>query len=348
MAKQGFTTNSAPNILSQVSSKEGWYLCIGAGTSRPLFPDWHTLFIRLMEQDSSIKTDSESLAKKLLQSYSADSLIAAAFNKLNLTSEDLSEALYKDIMSVFEIEEWREFAQILGDSTPSAWTEEHWQKFISKIESNWSEMTCVQIAKVIAKTLGTIKQPKGILSFNAEPMLYALLNCYGHRLQSNNRRPFDIVLRSTSSRASDRIPYIFVHGLLPIPRVEKRRNRFVSGDKLVFSETEYLNLSNSNYSWQSTQFVSAASNNRIVFIGVSMSDPNMRKWLSWIHSMRLKEIAHHGVKKTDSTQHYWINKKPTDADESRWIESSVAHLGIRMIWIDEWCDVEKVLTKMVS
>ena len=46
MAKQGFTLKNIPSILNSKEAK--WGLCIGAGTSLPVIPDWYSLIEKIM------------------------------------------------------------------------------------------------------------------------------------------------------------------------------------------------------------------------------------------------------------------------------------------------------------
>ena len=87
---------------------------------------------------------------------------------------------------------------------------------------------------------------------------------------------------------------------------------------------------------------------RVIFVGVSLTDPNMRKWLSWIHQNRLAEYNELGVTVKDSTQHYWIKTLPKTKEEEIWFESVVAHLGVRIIWINNWDEAGTALLKMLG
>lgn len=50
MPKQGFLLADVPKLFSTVNDKPGWALCIGAGTSVPLFPDWYSLAAEMAKQ----------------------------------------------------------------------------------------------------------------------------------------------------------------------------------------------------------------------------------------------------------------------------------------------------------
>ena len=109
-----------------------------------------------------------------------------------------------------------------------------------------------------------------------------------------------------------------------------------------------MQLANSPISWQAINFIENCMQRKVVFVGVSLSDANMRRWLGWIHSNKMEEFSVNGLKCKDATEHFWINKKPKTDVEKTWMEESVAHLGVRLVWIDEWNQVGDVLGKMLG
>ncbi len=74
----------------------------------------------------------------------------------------------------------------------------------------------------------------------------------------------------------------------------------------------------------------------------------MRRWLSWIHNTREVEFEHLYKKKLTSTTHFWIQKKCDCTDDMKWIEAAVYHLGVRIVWIDDWDDVNTCLRNMIG
>lgn len=97
---------------------------------------------------------------------------------------------------------------------------------------------------------------------------------------------------------------------------------------LVFSESSYLDLANASYSWQAATVIDVCSSSSTVFVGLSMTDPNIRTWLAWLHAARVDELASRGVASAGpSTSHYWLRPHAPSAAEDRWIESSVSHLA---------------------
>ena len=95
---------------------------------------------------------------------------------------------------------------------------------------------------------------------------------------------------------------------------------------------------------QSTIFLHACVNSIVIFIGVSLSDSNMRKWLNCVQMERNKDIGNI----VNSTKHFWITKIPQNKETMDWMEASVLHLGVRVIWIEEWNQTFDVLKKIIG
>ena len=186
-------------------------------------------------------------------------------------------------------------------------------------------------------------------------MLFALINSFVYEIfiakrldrSKHPKSVLDFINRSISYHNKRRIRYIFNHGVLAVPGGEK--DSYASAtDKLVFREGEYLNLANNAFSWQSSEFMSIASVRPIVFVGVSLSDANMRRWLTWIQTNRANEIQMTNGTPRTSTRHFWITKKPLSLELTTWIEACVCRLGVRIVWIDKWEDIGLTLAKMLG
>lgn len=357
MAKRGLFIGNINPILRDISRKRGWALCIGAGTSYPMFPNWSALVNRLIGKGVGNELAQE-LTNSLLEKYSPDALIQAAHDRLNLSDEEfvniLSGELYANLQTKLSESEWDLFTRIISANL-GEYRRSEWLKYLLLIRKYYPEISALMVAEVISEYLDTEFSPSSILSFNAEPLLPSLINAYVRinrvtkaEASKSYGKQFDLVTHSISNRNALRIPYYFIHGLLPVPSELRKRRIIDSPDKLVFSETEYLQLANNTFSWQSSVFLDVAASNSLVFIGVSLSDPNMRRWLSWIHLNRRRELEILFSARGPSTAHYWITKHPGSANEREWIEASVEHLGIRLIWIYEWSEVGRALRSMLE
>jgi hypothetical protein len=359
MAKSGIYWKNTSGLLLASAGTTGWALCIGAGTSVPLFPSWPALVEKLLTP--YLGTEAPAKCQQLLRMYSPDALIQAA---ANLATDQqafqsfLSTCLYADLSAKVDGETWQNIAWLLGRPGKKAVTKTVWKQFLFTFRKALPRTTAVDLAEVLVDVLGTAIEPAAILSFNAESLLFTLLNAVsweratsggkGSPTKGDDRECLDLVTRSISGRRPDRVPYILCHGMLPIPTAKAIKS-MAALDKLVFSESEYLELANQSFSWQSSAFLDICASRTVVFVGVSLSDPNMRRWLTWTHANRLREIQILEKRAVGvSTLHYWINKRPREVELARIIESTVQHLGVRLIWIDEWNEVGDALRLMLS
>ncbi len=352
MAKRGIRLTNLSAVLGNAASTTGWSLCVGAGTSKGTFPDWGALVRALVARDGSA---SKALADELLGTYSPDALIEAATRRLVVPDFGalLGELLYDELKRV-AASDWPTIVKCLESEGIGSQSKDSWVRFLSFLESHpdFSKSSALQIADVLAETLGTKAAPTSVLSFNAEPLLFALVNAYVVRRSvwttAAPAQPLDKITRATSNRVSSHIPYIFCHGLVRVPDGTSTHSDSAAVDKLVFSESQYLSLGNAVMSWQSAIFTETAITRPVVFVGVSLSDPNMRSWLSRIAENRRRELRENHGHDGDSTNHYWLNHWPNDDAKAAWIEEAVSHLGVRLIWLDDWSQVKDALRKAVG
>lgn len=359
MNKPGLTEDKVDGVLASAAQAPGWALCIGAGTSLPVFPDWNRLVRQLFSRVSA-QPRAERLAVQLGQAFSADALIQAAYARSEGDAEAfaaiISEELYREFLGAFTSDERRLVVRALSAVRPGDLSTAHWSRFLELLRERWDgRMSCLAIAARVSETLGTPRAPAAILSFNAEPLLLAIINAEQATRVANDDAPtdggvpqrVDRVVRGISNRSTGRVPYVFCHGLLPVPGVDSSQHA-ASPDKLVFSESAYLQMAGNVYSWQATSFLDTCAARRVVFVGLSLTDANMRRWLSWVHDSRRHELEQIGRPQVASTQHYWLNLDPGDPEPRAWIEASVAHLGVRLVWLSTWDAIGPVLGRMLG
>jgi hypothetical protein len=128
-----------------------------------------------------------------------------------------------------------------------------------------------------------------VVTFNFDDLL--------ERKLAANGVPYDIVFQDTR-RTEDKLAILHVHGYLPsvdpIPPVD-----------IVFTEDEYHRLSFSAFHWSQMELINFLRNNTVLFVGLSMSDPNLRRLLDASHAPR------------SSTNHFVLRKEYTLTDEER-------------------------------
>jgi hypothetical protein len=354
MSNYSLTWKTCDDVLAQRARTWGWALAIGAGTSLNAFPDWGRLVKELIAADSAVVTP-DVLLESLSDTFSYDALIQAAKDVLDeddsTFTRRLADLLYQKVKKRAGTI-WPNIAKALTAASPGQLKRDKWESFLAFVRMNYPTVSSLQIAKVIIKARAADLAPSAVLSFNGEQLLYSLVHAIAATSAApsadlKKERVFDRVTRGISHREAPRIPYIFCHGLIPMDEGFSLFPQMAAPEKLVFSEGEYLQLANSAFSWQSSLFLGTAVLRSIVFVGLSFSDPNLRRWLAWVHANRATELEIRG-KDPECYEHYWLKEDLDDEDEKRWIESSVRHLGVRLVWIESWKKIGAYLQRMLS
>lgn len=147
---------------------------------------------------------------------------------------------------------------------------------------------------------------------------------------------------------SEELGIYHVHGFLP-----QNRSGYENLTKslLVFSEEGYHKLMMEPYHWANISQLNFMMNNTCIFIGLSMTDPNMR---------RLLEVATQKKSEEDSMcRHFAIMRRfhmkgseENDAIKSfegvneSLQESFFRDLGVNVIWVDEYYEIPNLLRQI--
>lgn len=139
--------------------------------------------------------------------------------------------------------------------------------------------------------------------------------------------------------SSEELPIYHVHGYLP------RNGALNEKDVIVFSEDAYHTQFIDPFSWSNLVQLNKLSSNSCLFVGISLSDPNLR---------RLLDVAN---RKNEGgvLSHYLIKKVPVDTDnkvrdELAYIleEQDASGLGLNMIWVEDYSDIPKVIDQIAA
>jgi hypothetical protein len=332
-----------------------WALCIGAGVCYGLTPDWATITQRMLGHayKSLVCADEVQLLIQNL-SWSLDSLLQYALNTYQLTgrslddfNDDLTRELYGGILNAASAEGVGDaFAKLI--SNPFSRDPRQMLQLESFLSSKFPRSSLMQLARFLLRAKNASRNPTSVLTFNADVLLHTALTLLQIResvLVSGDLNPdfyYRALYRSTD-RAGGKIPIYHIHGsITPEPLNREAR------EKLVFPESSYSQLAASIYAWPQTIFLSTAQSVRMVFVGLSMSDPNIRRWLSWCNGYRRDEISQRGSTPAFSSQHIWITTRSADARIQRAKETGLMHLGVRTALIPSWDVVEATLDNLAG
>lgn len=132
------------------------------------------------------------------------------------------------------------------------------------------------------------------------------------------------------------LPVIHVHGILQ----RSKPNTVLP----VLSEEEYHDLYKRAFHWSNVEMLHAFYRNTCIFIGLSMSDPNLRRLLEFVAAESNGNIPHYAIlPKRYLTYHNWDSANPTkyyQRSESKEIEfikrqeQIFKRLGINVIWYE--------------
>lgn len=136
---------------------------------------------------------------------------------------------------------------------------------------------------------------------------------------------------------NDTIPIIHVHGVL-------NRNE-VNVDVPVLSEDAYHNLYRKTYHWSNVEMLNAFNRTTCIFIGLSMSDPNLRRLLEFANAESEQGNIHYAILPKRTLQnHNWDSANPIKyyqtitPKEKEFInrqEVVFSNLGVKVIWYED-------------
>jgi len=133
---------------------------------------------------------------------------------------------------------------------------------------------------------------------------------------------------SFCTKVSD-VTIFHVHGLLPFDKFNEKKFT----DSLIFNESEYFYLYNNPYSWNISKQMNDFTFNVCMFIGISLTDPNMKRllelstnYLKFNFIVMKKEKGYNNETYRDVTNYFftydlitiWVDEYE---DIGRWLDS---------------------------
>jgi hypothetical protein len=134
-----------------------------------------------------------------------------------------------------------------------------------------------------------------IITYNFDDVLETCLARLGVEI------PYQVINNTKIRAKTGTLPIYHVHGFLP------RRGRISPNNKLILSEDAYHSQYSNIYDWSNLVQINKFRENTCLFIGLSFSDPNLR---------RLLDIAHN-LRGDDSIQHYLVRKRYSEEQISK-------------------------------
>lgn len=355
-----FATN--PRYRGQLGSGQ-WTLCVGAGISRGIIPTWNELTRRVVNYSFSTNYLLTEFNEIVLQTgWGLDGWIQAAANKHKHsggTPEEfnnlLENILYGDLKDKAK-SEGLEKEIVIALNDPRNISKDNVFLSCDFFERNYSDTSLLSIAKSLINTeKDPGKLPNSIITFNADTLLHTVIELFQRKFHYLSPLPhshpkywYKTVMRSIGGVPKRKIPIFHCHGAIKPKTAVKGPHRYDSRDKLIFLEQEYLQLATSASAWPETVFMFNAQANRMVFVGLSMADPNIRRWMAAANQLYRGDLEIVAKTLNVVPKHIWLTTTSIDKSLDEIKQVALDHLGIRPAWIDKWQDLETALNNLIG
>jgi len=136
-------------------------------------------------------------------------------------------------------------------------------------------------------------------------------------------------------RAGKKFPIYHVHGYLSSVKGEKSSSK----GEIVLTERKYHEVFNKAYSWVNVEQYHALSRNTCLFIGMSMTDPNVRRLLDAVLSESSGNDVYVIMSRETKTGQY-------SQDQQYVFNSTMWNLGVKVIWCEKHADVPVLIQRL--
>ncbi|MEM9823941.1 MAG: SIR2 family protein [Bacteroidota bacterium] len=308
--------------------KYGLSLCLGAGISvQSGIPSWETLLKRLCIDI----TDDPNLFELLINN-GADYLSLANY----LVSKDtdwvtkLRNAIYQD---------FKYYKTNIAEGNKA--------QFVNYVEDSNASLSAIGDLLALKnegqRTFRANPNINSIFTLNFDCVLQSY--CYA-KFQKRILRTTE---RASASRMEGRINIYHLHGMLRFDnRISLEKE---SSDKIILTENEYFARFANPYNVFNYTLLTHLRENSFLFIGLSMTDINLRRLLylskneiinayrnEGISAAKLKQKVQQNVNK-----HFAILKSSGDKTVKKYYEESLKNLGVNILWIDDFNEITTIL-----
>jgi len=324
--------------LSNAYYSEKLVLVFGAGLSKNFgLPDWNTLLQELIlitfQQESHQSYDNANvLAKLYTHFFNPNPLISARFLRNYFIKEEISS-----------------FEELV-------------RKILYKNFKKDSLSKSNLLDEILQFCVAPGKSPNldSIITYNYDDVLETFLS------KQKIKIPFRPIFKVGDKPRLDELPIYHVHGFLP------QKGKLTESHKITLSEDIYHEQYTNIYSWNNIIQINKFRDNACLFIGVSLTDPNLRRLLDIANTQRGEETPQHfmfkrkfQINELNELLNKYLKENKEIYDEKVManlkLEDTIKHLvnmkqkfeesdalsfGISIIWIDDYGDIPNILKKI--
>ena len=187
-----------------------------------------------------------------------------------------------------------------------------------------------ELIKSICECVETEKV-ESIITYNYDDLVETALE------QRGRKRAISIFEKSRNTK--DEIPVYHVHGLIP---------QFKSdiASTPVLSEKDYHDIYRKSYHWSNIEQLHALDRNTCFFIGLSMTDPNLRRLLDFSHTDSDNEIHHYAFLKRNNLY------KDDDVEKNKryfdTFEQQLENIGVSVVWYESHDELPGIIRRIIA
>jgi hypothetical protein len=182
---------------------------------------------------------------------------------------------------------------------------------------------------------------KAIITFNFDDLIEEKL--------TKEKIDFKTIFTEGERFKEEEIPIYHPHGFLP------RGKKLTSKNEVVFSEDAYHSQFIDPFSWSNLVQLNHLNNSTCLFIGISLTDPNMRRLLDVsIRKNGKGEKNHYIVKKRYTIEELYPESEIVKLKDRKVIpviesieEQDANHLGFNVIWINQFKEIPEIINGIV-
>ncbi len=337
---------------------DGLVLFLGAGVSlQSGIPNWRCLAERVLRKLGRDYCEVETAFPSLIAQFDLASHLASLRAGNTEFIRLLYECLYQDLESKELIERipWQMKKQC-------GWKD--WPRIVDSLRKNRTLEVIGDLLIVDGK--GGLKpnpQIHAVLTTNTDNLLE--IYCYA---KTWRRRPIvTMVDRASVGDHPDTIPIHHLHGSLDV-----RGENFLKTElsqcllpDLVFRESDYYDAIANPSAFVNHTPQSYFRQFNVLFVGTSLEDQNIRRWLYQSYRERLsdrtkylREWHKHDYKDAEyeaaleSVRHFWLRPatervggcdRPVPRDI---VELSMRNLGVQLVWCDDYSEMQNHIREL--
>lgn len=187
---------------------------------------------------------------------------------------------------------------------------------------------------------------RAIVNFNLDQLLQKYTEArYGRSLLRT-------VERAAASPDPKRIPTYHVHGFLRFDDKAGNRKR-EAPDRVVLTEEDYYDAFGDPFTVFTYTVMHLLRETSFLFVGLSMSDDNLRRLLHYSKAERLRGYLAEGdsrraARKMAQAKHFAVLCRPESPSLVEAQASSLARLGVAPLWVQSFDELPELLGEVYS